>query len=134
MKRMSIVAVFTALAIAAPAMAEGHGRGTFVVPPGPRPAVRRIHQTNDRVVTINGRRCVQTPGRFGTVRTVCADGDHDRDDRIVARADRRDDRRFDDRFDHRFDRRDADWKKHKHKKHKHDKHDDHHDNDGRFRR
>lgn len=172
MKRMNIVTIFTALAIAAPALAEGHGRAPFGVPPRTRPAAGlcrvwidglpaarqpgpmdcataqarvprngriiygdrvdqrdprinqrdpRIRQTNGRVVTINGRRCVQTPDRFGILRTVCADGDHDRDDRIVARAERRDDRRF--------DHRNADWKKHKNK-HKHDKdHDRDHDRD-----
>jgi hypothetical protein len=74
---------------------------------------RRIYQSNGQVVTINGQRCVQRADRNGTVRNICADGDNDRDDHIVARADRRDDGRF--------DRNTANGKKLKHKQHKHDK-------------
>lgn len=76
---------------------------------------RPIYQSNGQVVTINGQRCVQRPDRNGVIRNICADGDHDRDDRIVARADRRDDGRF--------DRNTVNGKKPKHKKHKPDKDD-----------
>ena len=48
----------------------------------------RIFTTNDRVVNVNGRRCVQRQDRFGRLQTVCADGDHDWDDRVVARSER----------------------------------------------
>ena len=78
---------------------------------------RRIYQSNGQVVTINGQRCVQRPDGNGRIRNICAGGDHDWDDRVVARADRRD--------DDRFDRNSVNGKKLKHKKHKHDKHDDH---------
>lgn len=96
---------------------------------------RQVYESAGQVVTINGQRCVQRPDRNGTVRTVCADGDHDRDDRTVARADRQNDGRF--------DRNAVSEKKHKHGKHKHDKPDkrdghddrnDRNDHDAHFRR
>jgi hypothetical protein len=58
------------------------------------PRNRRIYQSNGQVVRTNGQQCVQRADRNGVLRTICADGDHDRDDRIVARA-AQDDRRFD---------------------------------------
>ncbi|MEP6495485.1 MAG: hypothetical protein ABJF01_22550 [bacterium] len=143
MRKSNIVAVLAALAIAAPVMAEGrpgpvNHRSTYGDRVDPRD--RAVYQPTGRVFTINGRRCVRETGRNGAVRTVCADGDHDRDDRTVARADHRNDRgnghhygwinkdkdkrdkhdkfdrkrdkQFDNRFDQRFDKRDHDGRHH----------------------
>jgi len=82
---------------------------------------RGIFTSNDRIfVNRDGRRCVQQIDRFGHRQTVCADGDHDWDDRVVARAEHErnrqrdmDDRRWKHKYDkHHDDRRFDNYKRH----------------------
>jgi hypothetical protein len=84
---------------------------------------RRIYQSNGQVIRTNGQQCVQRADRNGVLRTICADGDHDRDDRIVARAARQDDRRF--------DQNTVNGKKHKKHKHRNQDHDERNERDWR---
>lgn len=70
----------------------------------------QVYRPSDRVFSRNGQRCVRQIERNGAARTFCADGDHDRDDRIVARAEHREDQ-SDRRFEH-FDNNRFKFKKH----------------------
>ena len=46
----------------------------------------QVVSPNGQIVRTNGQRCVQRADRSGAVRTVCEDGDNDRDARSVSRA------------------------------------------------
>jgi len=105
MRGLQTVSLLAALVVATPALAQSHGRADGGIPPGRRAPARNVYMSNGQIVTINGRRCVQRTAMDGRVHTICADGDHDRDDRIVARAERAQNRAYNS------------WRKDKHRKH-----------------